>query len=176
MMRMLPLLLLGFVACQSKPEKLPEPQRTWKTHEEFARFRPVTLAVLKTEAPALEMRTRSRLALSDILIENRRYSSIDLPVIDARTNSDGVFEPGSDLDCDATVKLRITSFRRAEGHSIYLFDAELVMTHDTGVELYRCTIRNGQVKGGIDVDYQDASRQIIAQLIQELPSLPPLPE
>lgn len=176
MMRILPLLLLAFAACKSKPEKLPEEQLTHVTHKEFARFRPVTMAVLKSDAPANEMRTRSRAVLYDQLIHKRRYSPIALLVVDARTNTKGKFEPGSDLDCDATVKLSVTGWRQLTGHMAYRCDAEIVMVHRTGVELYRCTLKAGIIKGGADVNYEDASRQIVDKLIAKLPSLPPLPQ
>jgi hypothetical protein len=176
MMRTLPLLLLAFAACQSKPEKLPEEQMTAVVHKEYARFRPVTMAVLKSDAPAAEMRTRSRMVLYDQLIHKRRYSPIALVVVDARTNSKGVFEPGSDIDCDATVQLTVSKWRRLRGHDAYLCNASLVMMHNTGVELYRCELKNGIIQGGADIDYADASRQIVDKLIQTLPSLPPLPQ
>jgi len=176
MKRLLALLPLVFAACQSKPQKLPEEQMTAVVHKEYARFRPVTLAVLKAEAPAARMRTRARLVLHDQLLEARHYSPIALEVVDARTNSDGVFEPGSDLDCDATVELSITGWRSLRGHNLYACDAELVMTHETGVELYRCTMKDGLVKSGLDVDYMAVSNQIVEKLIDKLPNLPPLPE
>lgn len=176
MMRILPLLLLALAACKSKPEKLPEEQLTAVVHKEFARFRPVTMAVLKTDAPAAEMRTRSRLILNDVLLQKRSYSPLALVVVDARTNSKGDFEPGSDLECDATVRLRVSKWRRLRGHNAYLCDAHLVVTHSTGVELYRCDLKDGIIQGSASVDYAAASRQILDKLIAALPPLPPLPQ
>jgi hypothetical protein len=176
MMRILPLLMLACVACKSKPEKMPEEQKTQAVHKEYARFRPVTVAVLKSEAPANEMRNQTRAVLYDQLLQKKKYSPIALLVVDARTDSKGKFEPGSDLDCDATVKVRVTGWRKLKGHNAFRCDADIVMVHRTGVELYNCAVKAAVIKSSADVDYEAVSRQIVDKLIASLPTLPPLPQ
>ena len=176
MKRILPLLVLAVGACKSMPEKLPKEQLTAVVHKEFDRFRPVTLAVLKVDAPAKAMRTWARKDLYGQLLEQRSYSPIALLVVDARTSTKGKFEPGSDLDCDATTKLAVTKWMKLRGHSAYRFDATLVMVHRTGVELYRCELKDGVINADADIDYIDVSNQIVTKMIAELPKRPPLPE
>jgi len=183
MMRLLPLLsllLLLAPACKSVPEKDPENVITEATDEEFNRFRPVAIAVLKVEAPAHQMRLQLRNLASRQLLDRRKYSPIKFEAIDKRTNANGDFEPGSDLEVDATVAIKVTRWVPMRSKSVYRCDAELVMTHSSGVELYRCTARDA----GIDVtdaqdatsDFRNCSNRIVALLIDKLPECPPAPE
>ncbi|MEM8884995.1 MAG: hypothetical protein AAGD14_13065 [Planctomycetota bacterium] len=175
MKRFLPLLVCA-VACQSTPEKLPEEQVTHQTNPEFARIRPVALAVLKTEAPEKGLRERSRTELYKQLIEKRKYSPIRLDVVDARTDSKGVFEYSNDVAVDATIQLKITNWRKLQGQNAYQWAADLVMTHRSGVELFRCELKRGVAKSGVDIDYSGVSNRIVSKMIEKLPERPARPE
>jgi len=183
MMRLLPLLsalLLFAPACKSVPEKDPENQITAVVDEEFARFRPVALAVLKVEAPAYQMRNEVRRGTARQLLDRRKYSPIKLDVVDARTDGQGKFTPGSDLEVDATVVVKVTRWVPVRGKSMYRCDAEMVMTHSSGVELYRCTLRDGGIPvtdiADATSDYRNSANRIVTILIEDLPNCPPAPE
>ena len=180
LLSLLPLFVLLAPACKSMPEKAPENLITVAVDEEFKRFRPVALAVLKVEAPAYQMRDGVRRAASRQLLDRRKYSPIRLDVIDARTDQDGVFKPGSDLAVDATVQIKVLKWVAMRNGSMYRCDADMVITHSSGVELYRCTMRDG----GIPVtdtadaasDFRNSSNAIVTRLIEKLPECPPAPE
>jgi hypothetical protein len=177
LLSLLPLILLAPAACKSTPEKDPENQVTAVVDKEFARFRPVAIAVLKSEAPASQLRDRSRVALSRQLIDRKKYSPIRLEVVDAQTNSNGKFEPGSNLAVDATAKLTITRWKPMKSKAMYRCDAELVITHTTGVELFRCTLRDGGIKvvdsSDATGDFRHSANAIVAMLIEKLPECQP---
>lgn len=177
---LLSLLVLVPIGCAATPEKDPQNQLTPVIDAaEFTRFRPVALAVLKSDAPAAGMREQTRKALSQQLLNRRKYSPVRLSAVDTRTDSKGVFKPGSDLDVDATVKLTVTHWQPVAGKSMYRCDALLVMTHTSGVELYRCTLRDGGIKvldaADGSSDFRHSANQIVTMLIKDLPPCPPPP-
>jgi hypothetical protein len=180
MTRTITLLLLVCAACKTTPVNHPDEEFTWVKHDEFDRFRPVALAVLKSKARVVELRDQSRKEPYSQLIDQRKYSSIRLDVIDVHTDSAGKFSAGSDLDVDATLRLTVTEWKRLKGMHAMRCDAVLIMTHQTGVELYRATLKYGQIpvkdKADYKVDYDAVSKLLIAKMISQLPERPPLPE
>ena len=176
---LLPLLVLVPIGCAATPEKDPQNHVTHEANAEFARFRPVALAVLKSDAPAAGMREQTRKALAQQLLNRRKYSPIRFGAVDRRTDSKGVFTAGSDLDVDATVKLTVTHWMPVAGKSVYRCDANLVMTHTSGVELFRCSLRDGGIKvldsADGSSDFRHCANQIVTMLIKDLPSCPPPP-
>ena len=180
MTRTITLLLLVCAACKTTPVNHPDEEFTTVKHEEFDRFRPVAIAVLKSKARVVDLRDRSRKELYSQLIDQRKYSSIRLDVVDTHTDTAGKFSAGSDLDVDATMRLTVTEWKRLKGMHAMRCDAVLVMTHDTGVELYRATLKYGKIalkeQADYKVDYEAASKLLIAKMISQLPERPPLPE
>jgi len=180
LLSLLPLFVLLAPACKTVPEKDPENLITVAVDEEFNRFRPVALAVLKVEAPAYQMRERVRSAAARQLIDRRKYSPIRLDVIDARTDQDGNFKPGSDLEVDATVQIKVLRWVAMRTKSMYRCDADIVITHSSGVELYRCTMRDGGIpvtdSADATSDFRNCSNLIVTKLIEKLPECPPAPE
>jgi len=180
LLSLLPLILLLAPACKTVPEKDPEDLITANVDAEFTRFRPVALAVLKVEAPARQMRDQVRRAAQRQLLDRRKYSPIRLDVIDARTDRDGVFKPGSDLEVDATVHVTVLRWVAMKDRSMYRCDADMVITHTSGVELYRCTLRDGGIKvtdlADATNDYRNCSNLIVGKLLEKLPNCPPAPE
>jgi len=176
---LLPLLVLVPIGCAATPEKDPQNHVKHATNPEYARFRPVALAVLKSDAPAAGLREQTRKALAQQLLDRLKYSPIRASAVDTHTDSKGVFTPGSDLDVDATVKLSVTHWKPVAGKSMYRCDAHLVMTHTSGVELYRCTLRDGGFKvldaADGSSDFRHSANQIVTKLIENLPSCPPPP-
>ena len=182
MMRFVLLLTLTMllpIGCATTPEKDPQNLVTAVVDKEFDSFRPVALAVLKSDAPANGMRLRTRKALAQQLLDRRKYSPIRPSAVDARTDSKGVFKAGSDLEVDATVKLTVLRWTPVAGKMMFRCDADLVMTHTSGVELYRCTLRDGGIRA-VDAadgnsDFRHCSNQIVTMLIEKLPMCPPPP-
>ena len=177
---LLTLTMLLPIGCAATPEKDPQNLVTAQVDKEFASFRPVALAVLKSDAPANGMRTRTRKSLSQQLLDRRKYSPIRPSAVDARTDSKGVFKAGSDLEVDATVKLTVLRWTPVAGKMMFRCDADLVMTHSSGVELYRCALRDGGIRT-VDAadgnsDFRHCSNQIVTMLIEKLPVCPPLPQ
>ena len=180
LLSLLPLVILLAPACKTVPEKDPEDQITALTDPEFTRFRPVALAVLKVEAPARGMRGAVRRSAARQLIDRKKYSPIKLDVVDSRTDAKGVFTPGSDLAVDATVTIKVLRWVPMRNKSMYRCDADLVITHSSGVELYRCTMRDGGIKvtdaADAGSDFRHSSNLIVTRLIKDLPDCPPAPE
>lgn len=180
MTRTITLLLLVCAACKTTPVKIPEEEFASVPHAEYARFRPVAIAVLKGGARVSALRSQLRKELYSQLIDNRKYSSIRLDVVDSHTNSMGKFSAGSDLDVDATIRLTVTEWERIKGRHAMRCDATLVMVHQTGVELYRSTLKYGVIpvkdKSDYSIDIEAVSKLIVAKMISQLPERPPLPE
>ena len=63
---------------------------------------------------------------------------------------------------------------------MYRCDADMVITHTSGVELYRCTLRDGGIKvtdlADATNDYRNCSNLIVGKLLEKLPNCPPAPE
>jgi hypothetical protein len=180
MTRTITLLLLVCAACKTVPTKIPDEEFTSVPHAEYARFRPVAIVVLKSDARVVALRSQTRKELYSQLIDKLKYSPIRLSVVDTHTDSAGKFAVGTDLDIDATVHLNVTEWKRIKGQHAMRCDATLVMVHQTGVELYRSTLKYGAIpvkdEGDYSIDIEAVSKLIVAKMISQLPERPPLPE
>lgn len=173
-MKRIPLVALLAVACATAPLEEPKGQVTTQAHPEFAKWRPVAIAVLPVEAPAHQLRREVRDEVYEGLF-HRRYSPFKLEVVDKHIGPEGDFE-ADDLAWDATLAVHITEWRPVRGTDKFAVTATATMTHKNGEVLWECQV--DQKPFVVDRgDYSEAAKGLAVLLTSKscLPDRPPLP-
>jgi hypothetical protein len=168
-------------ACQN-PQKEPEGYAEIDKHVEYAKFRPVTIAVLPVTAPASQLKLEVRKEVYRLL-PSKKYSPFTLETVDAHVDSDGKWDPGS-LDWDATLSVAISRWKPVRGTNYFAADGTAQLTHKTGEVLWTCRFyrHNFEVpmKTG-QLDHARAAHDIARFLVgsepgkERFPDCPPLP-
>ena len=172
--------LLVAGACQATKTELPEGQADTRVHEEYAEFRPVTIAVLPVKAPSTGLRGEVRREVYRRLFD-MKYSPFTFAAVDANIDSDGEWDPGASLDWDATLAVDISEWRAVKGTQHFAADGTATLRHKTGEILWSCKFEQHTfevpARGGV-LDEKKAARDIARFLVSDserFPERPPLP-
>jgi len=168
MRRIVCVTLLFAAACQTTENRLPEGHADWRVHDEYARFRPVAIAVLPVEAPTLELRREIRREAYRRLFD-RRYSPFTLQAVDAGLGG---------LDWDATLEIEITRWRAIKATRHFAADGTAVLEHRTGEVLWSCTFSARSFEVPARTGQRDeavAAVEIARFLVERIPERAPLP-
>jgi hypothetical protein len=160
----LPTLLFLAAACVSRVPA--EGRVTSEKHTDYASIRPVVIAILRTDGDA------SRIGLRRLVYErlpDKRYSPLQLDVVDAHTDSKGKFE-AADLDWDATLRLEVDDFR-ARGGALFRADATARLVHRTGEQIWSCSVAGYPLAEG----FEESAQMLAKVLLGHLDDCPPLP-
>lgn len=164
-------------ACQS-PQKVPEGRIDTRTHPEYAKFRPVAVAVLPVDAPRTDLRLAVRKEVYRLLFEYR-YSPFKLQTVDARMSSDGKWDPGG-LDWDATFEVQVSRWKGVRGTDYFVGEGSATLRHKTGEILWSCRFSDYPFlvpeKAG-QPDMEEAALRIAGLFFDKsrFPALPPPP-
>lgn len=162
-------------ACQST--KVPEGRVRMEPHPDYAKFRPVAIALLPVETPRSDLRDPLRKAAYEELLA-RRYSPLALAVVDRRVRETGRFDP-ADIDWDAQLEIRVSGWERVGGGTHVAASATARMVHKSGETLCEVTVERQPFALVTPADGSDpqqaVARELGALIVRRLPDRPPLP-
>ena len=169
-----------FVTACSAQRKLPQGSAQENTNPEYTELRPVAVVVLPVEAKSYEvMRTVRRTAYDDLF--EKRYSPISIRKVDAHLDSNGNFD-AQDVDWDASLKIKITRWRRVGGGSHYAADGSAHLIHRHSGEILWQLAFQDQIFESKQMQNESgqvhAARQLAKYIVlgtEKNPHLPPCP-
>ncbi len=172
--------LAVFVTACSAQKTLPQGSAQENTNPEYTELRPVALVVLPVEAKSYEVKRTIRRTAYDDLFE-KRYSPISLQKVDAHLDSGGNFD-AQDVDWDASLKIKITRWRRVGGGSHYAADGSAHLIHRHSGEILWQLAFQDQIFESRQIQNESgqvyAARQLAKYIVlgtKNNPHLPPCP-
>jgi len=172
-MRFLAPAALLLAACQSTRE-LPTGSLVREEHPDYAKFRPVAIAVLRVEAPRGYLRAGARQEIYEGLFKHR-YSPLALDVVDAHTESTGEFKPAL-LDWDATLLVTVKKWSALRGGSYFAADGSARLIHKSGEVLWQLSFQDQAFASPSGQSgHEEAARSLARLVVSRMPPLPPPP-